>query len=47
MQKQLAGMIAAEHDLERHLHSAHEEIEQQMLAMREEARPNRYACFGG
>lgn len=38
MQKQLAGMVHAEQDLERHLGLAHEQIEQQMAAMRDEVR---------
>jgi hypothetical protein len=32
-------MVAAERDLERHLHAAHEHIERQMVAMRHEACP--------
>ena len=38
LQKQLAGMLSAERDLQKHLHAAHEQIELQMQTIREEVR---------
>ena len=38
VQRQLAGMISAEQELEGHLHAAHVHIEQQLVAMRAEVR---------
>ena len=38
VQGQLGSVVAAQQEMEKHLHAAHVQIEQQVLAMREEVR---------